>query len=106
MKINLAYKVKIAEGQKPQDDRELTLNYITAAVRQKYDKGMDGPLRRVWGRLQIKFDKAIETGKNTVELEEAEKDLIKKCIDVYKCDPIIAKYFQILEDEVNKLDKK
>jgi hypothetical protein len=104
MKINLNYNLVLPKDNKdikPLSNQELTFEYITQAVMNVYDKGLEGSLRRIWGRIQRKFDTAIESKVETVELEQAEQDFIKKTFEKAKFNPLIARYVQILEDEID-----
>lgn len=114
LNIKLDYKVHIPkdmgeeERAKMPKPQELTIEYISQAVSQKYDskeggKGMEGQLRRMWGRVQRKFDAAIEADASTVDLETAEIDLIKKSFAEAKFRSLIAKYVQVLEDELDSI---
>ena len=108
MNINLDYKITFNKEEKIKvpDARELTFEYIMQAVMQKYEKGIEGSLRRLWGRIQRKFDTAIDAKADTVELEQAEQDFIKEAFMEAKFSPIAAKYVQILEDEIESWSKK
>ncbi len=105
MKINLDYKTKVdpANKEKVLSNQELTFDYIAYAVNTKYEKGLEGQLRRVWGRIQRKFDDVILANGSEIELEDAEKTFIKKAFDEAKFPPQIAKYISILEEEIEKL---
>lgn len=101
MKINLEYG---AVGGEPElSNSELTLNYVGFAVSQTYKDGLDGQLRRIWGRIQRKFDEAIEAKTDVIELEEAEKDFILKSFKDVKFPSGLAKFIVILEEEINML---
>lgn len=104
MNINLDYKVKVSDPSQPQtSNQELTFDYINYAVNQKHKDGLDGALRRIWGRIQRKFDTAVDGKAESIELEQGEKDFIKKCFDSAKYPPMLAKYVDILEDEIAKM---
>lgn len=105
MKINLEYKRKANESDKLSDP-ELTFDYISFAVNQKYREGLDGQMRRLWGRIQRKFDEAIDNLKGTVDLEESEKDFIRKAFDECKYPTHTAKYVAVLENEIDKFKEE
>lgn len=119
IKINVDYKTDIAainklnqqegfpEVTKDESDAGLTLNYVRFAVEQKYEKGLEGQLRRIWGRIERKFEAAIEDKTYEVELEEAEKDFIKNTFAGREYPVKLTKYINIFEDEfIDKLSEK
>lgn len=104
MKINLDYKQK--EGSE-MSNQELTFDYITFAVNQKHKDGLSGSERRMFGRIQRKFDEAVEKLTNTVDLEMSEMDFIRDAFRDAKFPPQLAKYVTVLEDELMAtLDKE
>ena len=118
IKINVDYKTNIeglnkqnkADGKpeitKDEAHSDLTMNYLRFAVEKKYKEGLEGQLRRVWGRIERKFEAAIENKTYKVELEEAEKDFIKKAHSEANYPVNITKYVNIFEDSfTNKLDE-
>ena len=107
MKLNLDYKVSdtYREKSKLKNNQELTANFITFAVNSKYKDGLKtGSQRRLFGRLQRAMDDAIETDKDSIELEQAQIDFLH---DVFRGDipvyPYEAQYFIVLEEEIEKL---
>lgn len=105
MKINIEYNIKAQEGIEKVSNQEVTFNYISAAVNQKYEKGIEGGLRRMWGRIQRKFDDAITANADEITLDQSEKDFIKRCVSDCRYHPAVAKYIQLLEDEIASWDK-
>lgn len=107
MKINLDYTFKYSDEELKKLDEvksEVTIGYITNAINQKYKEGLEGQLRRTFGRIQRKLDAAIEDKTYTVNFEEAEKDFIKKAFEEAKYPVNAAKYVDTFEDEfINKL---
>lgn len=102
--INLPYQT---EAEKVKSDTklsnsELTLDYLTYAVNQKYPNGLEGQLRRIWGRIQRTLDQAIEANDDGVVLETAEKEFILKAFKDVKFPAKIAKFVIMLEDEIDK----
>lgn len=96
-------KIALPYGQKEEaklTDSELTLDYITHAVNQKFDKGISGSQRRMFGRIQRKFDFAIENGDTEISFEESEMDFIKDAFKDVKFPPALAKYVLVLEEEL------
>lgn len=112
MKINIDYKPKFEEKDKDIDKdffyAGLTFDYVTMAVNHKYERGIEGQLRRIWGRIQKKFDTLIEEKNYELTLEEAEKDFIKKAFEDAKYPPALSRFINIFEDQfIEKLtDKK
>lgn len=110
MKINLDYKMsdKYREGGNIKLNQELTANFINFAVSSKYKDGLkSGGQRRLYSRLQRNLDEAIEKNVDEIELEQAQKDFLT---DVFASEipvsPYEAKYFVVLEDEINSLLKE
>jgi hypothetical protein len=66
-------------------------------------QGIEGQQRRVFARIQRKLDEAIENKTSEIELEEAEKDLLRKSFRDCKVPAQIAKLFVVLEDEVDRV---
>jgi len=107
MKIKLNYNQgQPKEGTKQFTGGELTGDYITFAITSAYPEGLQGQLRRVFGRIQRKLDDAIETGKDDIELEEAEKDLIRDAFGKARFAAHLSKYINTLEEEIAKFDTK
>lgn len=105
MKINLDYGRKLPLAADALSNRELTLDYINYAVTNAYPNGIEGKMRRVWGRIQRKFDTAIDFQAEDIELEETEKDFIKDSFKDSKFPSGIAKFVVVLEDEIAKLSE-
>lgn len=105
MNININYDRKSSED-KEVSNQELTYGYVTYATNTKYKDGLEGQKRRIWGRIQRKFDEAVDKDKSSLELETAEIDFIKDVFKDAKFPPQIAKFVVLLEDEVDALGKK
>ncbi len=110
MKINLDYNFsevdkKDIDGE-DLDPREVTYGYIQFAINKKYKEGLEGQKRRIWGRIQRKFDAAIDTKEDEIALEISEIDFIKKAFEECQFLPQMAKYIFILEDEMERVSKK
>lgn len=110
MRINLDYKLSdtYKKNANIECNQDLTVNLINFAVNAKYKDGLkSGSLRRVYARLQRLLDEAIENKSDTIELEQAQKDLL---IDVFNFEipvPVFeTKYFVLLEDEIESLKDK
>lgn len=107
-KINLDYKRKDPKPGEEKDylsNSELTQNYIEFAARSKYEKGLEGQLRRCFGRIQRKLDDAVDNKHDEVELEDAEIDFIVGIFDNKVLMPTaLAKYLSVLEDEVDRVN--
>lgn len=109
MKLNIDYRLREADRKGDDgnevDSRELTWNYISYAVNTKYKNGIEGQLRRLWGRIQRKIDEAIEKKEDEVALEKAEVDFIKKAVEECNYLPQMSLYISPLEDEIERLAK-
>jgi hypothetical protein len=105
MLINIDYKFKKVEGQEIFSNSDVTLDLITFSVNQKYKDGLEGQLRRTWNRIVKKFDEAIDSKKDSIELEQAEIDFIKKTFNEAKFPVVNTKPVCILEEEIEKLGK-
>jgi len=77
-------------------------DYINFAVKQKYPQ-MDGQKLRMYGRLQRKLDRAVDENLPSVELEQAEVDLIKLAFRDVKFDASLAKYVVHMMDVIEDL---
>lgn len=99
MKVNFDYNFKDTK-ESPQ---EITLSLITSAVSQKYEKGLEGQKRRIFGRIQRKLEEAIESKAEEIELEEAEKDFLRSAYKDAKYPAVWSKNIIEFEDEMEKL---
>ncbi len=93
----------------PKDNKELsetlTVDYLISAVNMKYREGMEGQLRRVFGRLQRKCDEALEKHFDVLELEDSEFDLIQDCFEEAKFPAVLSKFINVLEAEIERAAK-
>lgn len=107
MKVNIDYKRKDEVNNDPEaiSQRELTADYINYACQLVYKDGLEGGKRRIFARICRKLDECIEQNGEEIELEEAEKDFLKKMFadDKFKPSPATAKFIVILEDEIESL---
>ena len=114
--IDIDYKVVIPaemkdnkSNQKLPSFPEMTDNFIKHSVYSVYldpqdpKKGLTGPQRRAWGRIQRKLASALESKNYVLELETKEVDFLKTSFAQSKCPPDVSMYYIILEDEINKL---
>lgn len=101
--VNIDYK-RTPEMIAKISNQALTLNYLESCVFSVYPK-LGGSLMRMFGRIQTKCDQAIIDKADSIELEVAEFDFIKKCWfdDKSKFDSPLAKYVVLLEDEINRV---
>lgn len=94
--------------QVPKEDREhaedfkgypdMAVDYINYAVHSTHEKGLDGKQRRIWGRIQRKFQIALESKAFNVTLENEEADLIRKAFSEARFPAKLAKYVMLVED--------
>ncbi len=104
--IDIKYGMDIRSNPDEFSNQEITFNYIQIAVADKYKQGLEGQKRRIFSRIQNKFDAAIENKEESIELESAEEDFIKDAFRDAKFPPLLARYVVMLEDEVDKLGKE
>ncbi len=102
IKLKLEYGIPEASKDKAET---LTCDYMLSAINMKYKDGMEGQLRRIFGRLQRKCDEAVDKGYDILELEETEFELVKDCFEDSKFPPVLSKYVNILEDELERASK-
>ncbi len=100
--LKLNYSLPEANKDLPE---VLTCDYLISAVNMKYREGLEGQLRRVFGRIQRKCDEAIEKKYDILELEDSEFDLIQECFEEAKFPPVLAKYINVLEAEIERAAK-
>lgn len=93
-------------GDTPISDAALTADYITYAVNNSHPQGLEGQMRRIFGRIQRKLDAAIDGGAEDIELEQAEKDFLRTSFRDCKVPAQIAKHFIVLEDELDRVTAK
>ena len=102
LKTDINYGTKSVEGQKQLSNIELTANYIQFAVDSKYKDGLNGQIRRMYGRIQRKLDEAIEKETKKIELEDGEFEFLQDAVRDSKFPTGLAKFVAVLEDELNK----
>lgn len=96
MDLNLDYKRKPADVE-AFSNSELTSYYVNYAVNQNKE-GFEGQKRRVWGRIQRKFDDAILDKKDTVDINQDELDFIREAFKSAKFPPELSMYVIILDE--------
>ena len=80
----------------------LTKDYLEAAVSSAFPQ-LQGQKLRYWARAQRKLDDAVEANAATIELEDAEADVIKDAFKNLTFLSSRAKYVVYLMDEIDKL---
>jgi hypothetical protein len=103
LKLKLEYNLPKGNSELPE---VLTCDYLISSINMKYKDGLEGQLRRVFGRIQRKCDEAIDKKYDVLELEDSEFDLIQDCFEDAKFPPILSKYINILEDEIERSAKE
>ncbi len=102
--INLDYKRK-AEAIKDMPNSALTADYIGYASNAKYPNGLDGKVRRIYGRIQCKLDDALDKKADSIELEAAEVDFLKSIFkEDTKFPTNLSQYVVVLEDAIDALE--
>lgn len=113
MKLNLNYKFKQqtdSQGKVINEitSQQLTYNYISYAVNVMHKDGLTRSISRIWGRIQDKFEDAMENKADEVELDIAEKEFIVKSFkdaeDKFPAQD--SRYINVLEDEIDKLKEE
>lgn len=102
--LALKLDYNLPEGNKELPEA-LTVDYLISAVNMKYRDGLEGQLRRVFGRIQRKCDEALDKKYDALELEDSEFDLIHDCFDEAKFPPVLAKFINVLEAELERAGK-
>lgn len=99
MNINLPYK-KLPDNL--ESNAQTTINIINGALAVAHKDGLDGnsPYRRMYARLQAKFDEALENDKAVVGIDENEKDFIVKALKEAKLPITWSAYLALIEDEL------
>lgn len=108
--IDIAIKAgSLPAGEVPLSDKELILDYVNHAFRNVYPEGAQGQKRRIIGRIQRKFDKAVEDDSDFVELEDSEFETIDKAFEEAKFPTGISKYINEVEatiEDIKSEDKE
>jgi hypothetical protein len=103
LRIDLPYNRPAPKnGEDRVSDVELTDDYIGYAVNNVHKDGLEGQMRRIYGRIQRKIEEAIKSGAGEIELEQAEKDFLRKAFKDCKVPSGISKFFVVLEDEIER----
>ena len=107
MKLNvkLPLIIKEREGQEKISVQEVFLNYLMNCIHSKYPNGLDGSYRRTFGRLQNKFDEAIEKDLKNIEIENAELDLIKNAFQDGKLPVMFSQNAMLMEKAIEECQK-
>lgn len=108
MKLTVDYKKnEPKKGEEIESDIDTTVNLISYCVSKAYPDGFDGngPLRRMYGRLQRKMEDAVESQTNELDLESAELDLVIKALKDAQTPIGWSKYMGALEDALHELPK-
>jgi len=100
MNLNLNYPQREDSNILP--NPELTLDYINYAVKNSNPDGLSSDFRKIFSRIQNKISVAIDNNESEVNLEEAEKDLLKKSFEKAKFPAELSKFVVLLEEEINK----
>lgn len=104
MNINLDYQ-KTKEALEKESNQTTTYNVIMFAVSVVYPNGLGGQLRRVFGRMKTKLMKAKDANADSVELESAEIDFLKRTWNDEKCllPALWADHANLIDDEIDQL---
>lgn len=102
MNINIDYRLKLRENEVAPSNQELTLNFLEGAVANAHPQGLSSRERRLWSRVQLKLDDAVNAKAYSIDLEKAEKDFILDCFKNAKLNSVAAKNIVLLEQELEK----
>lgn len=108
MKLSVEYvQPKPADGSQVESNIEITCNLITHAILKQHPEGLDGngPVRRMFGRLQRKMDAALDAKENVLDLEQGEIDMIAKALTESKFPTGWSRLVMQLEDAVYSKDE-
>lgn len=106
MKLSVDYKKSPAkDGEVKEADIETTQNVISFAISKTNPDGFDGngPLRRMYGRLQRKMEAAVESGANEFDIETAEVEMVLKALRDAHMPIGWSKFVSALEDALHEL---
>lgn len=96
--LDIAYETK----HLPQEESNISMTsrLIQHAVNAHYKDGLKGQMLRTYGRIQKKIDDAVEQKVGSIEIEESEKDMIKKALDETSFPAALAGLVMTLQDAV------
>lgn len=95
LNLDIPYVVR---GETDLSMSEITRNFIETCVVAKYSAGLDGQLRRQFGRIQRKIDNCISDNSSVVQLDDSEFDFIYRCVFDAKLPAITACNVLLLEE--------
>lgn len=109
-KLNIKPEYKFKDQPKGADgkeveDRQITFNYLSIAINNKYPQGLPKEQRRTWARVQTKMEAAVDESVDFVLLETDEKDLIQETFKEAIFEANSSRLVTILEKEINALDE-
>lgn len=81
------------------------MNILALAATTAHERGLEGQLRRLYGRVQRKIEEAVDENREDVELEINEFDFIKKAVEHGRFAPSIAKFVEVVENEIDVASK-
>jgi len=104
LNLNLPYK-RSQEATAQSSNVDFTALLIGLAVESANEKGLEGKSRRVFGRLQRKLDAAIDASQESVEVEDAELDLINDSLKRARFLARQSKHVLLIEEELERIAK-
>lgn len=104
LNLNIDYK-RTKEDVAQISNIELTISYLHFAVNSFY-KEMQGQMLRTWGRLQRKLDDASEKKSKSIDIEDAEYDLVNKASNEAKFPANLSKFIVVLQENLFEDVKK
>lgn len=103
--MKLTFPKYVFKGVTEETPAETTLAFLMIAVNSKYEKGLDSGYKRIYARMQNKLEEAIEKGSKSIELEQAEYDLLKNAVKEAKVPAQFVSNFVRLEDAIEEAEK-
>lgn len=78
--MQIKFDLGLSEKENPEKSsyQEIFYSWIQYAINASHEKGLQGQMLRVFNRLNTKFQNAITDNLDKIDLEESEKDLLKK----------------------------
>jgi len=86
-------------------NQELFRNYVSFGVQSAHKEGLKSDDRRLWDNIMNKFDDAIESKSDTVDLNAVQIVFLKNSFEKATIPVNEVKLFSIVENEILKLSE-
>lgn len=100
-----AVKNEQGEMVEPVSNQQVFFNVLDKAVGGKYEKGIADGDRRVWGKIQRKFDEVIDQKLEEVDLNEMEVTWLKTAFSGTNFPKEWANFSVLVEDSLVSVEK-